>query len=217
MSQALIFANGDVYDGSMVRDALRKASAPHVIAADGGARVATYYGWRVQTVVGDFDSLSAEEQAELHADDTEFINFPPEKDYTDLELALKLARERGADWIRIIGGAGNRLDQTIGNMYLLALPELEGCDVRLLAGNQAVWLVHPGTHTVQGDEGDTISLIPLGGAVHGIRTQGLYYPLHGETLAFGPARGISNVLTQAQATVSTEEGVLLVIHTKGRA
>jgi thiamine pyrophosphokinase len=217
MSHALIFANGDVSDGVMVKSALNMAHHPHVIAADGGARVAAYYGWRVQAVVGDFDSLTAPEQASLRASGAEFVTFPPEKDFTDLELALKFAREHGADWIRIIGGLGNRLDQTIGNVYLLALPELAGCDVQLVAGNQAVWLAPSGTHLLQGDVGDTLSLIPVGGAVHGIRTEGLYYPLNDETLNFGPARGISNVFTQSEATFHTTEGTLLVIHTKGRA
>jgi thiamine pyrophosphokinase len=48
----------------------------------------------------------------------------------------------------------------------------------------------------------------------GIRTQHLYYPLQGETLHFGKPRGISNVLTEEQAEVSLEQGLLLVIHTE---
>ncbi len=39
MKHALIFANGDVNDGPMVRRALAAASEPLVLAADGGARV----------------------------------------------------------------------------------------------------------------------------------------------------------------------------------
>jgi thiamine pyrophosphokinase len=45
----------------------------------------------------------------------------------------------------------------------------------------------------------------------------LYYPLRGETLAFGPARGISNVMTAAHAQITTSEGTLLLVHTEGRA
>ena len=57
----------------------------------------------------------------------------------------------------------------------------------------------------------------MNGAAEGIRTENLYYPLKNETLRFGPARGISNVLTSSEARVWLEAGLLLVVHTLGRA
>ena len=45
-------------------------------------------------------------------------------------------------------------------------------------------------------------------------TDGLEYPLRGETLQFFRTRGISNVLAGEQARVSLSEGVLLCIHTR---
>lgn len=219
MTKALLFANGDILTGATVDHALETAEQPDtlLIAVDGGIDIADQYQITVHAVVGDFDSITPERQAQLKADGIEMIPFPPEKDFTDLELALKIARERGADWIRIIGGMGGRFDQTIANVYLLALPELAGCDVRFVAGEQTIWLLQAGEHTITGAEGDTLSLIPMGGAVEGIRTDNLYYPLRDETLSFGPARGVSNVLTASESTVTFQSGSLLAIHTKGRA
>src|SRR5690606_23974135 len=142
---------------------------------------------------------------------------PVEKDETDLELALNLVAKGGARWIRIVGGLGDRLDQTLSNIYLLALPVLRGVDARLLAGAQEAWLMYPGENVVEGAAGDTLSLLPISGEATGVRTENLYYPLRDETLAFGPARGVSNVLTAPQAKVWLQDGVLLAVHTIGRA
>lgn len=217
MKQALLFANGDINDGAMVRRALQAAENPQIIAADGGARVALYFDYLPHIVIGDLDSLSSAEVNSLQGQGVDVIRHPPEKDETDLELALKYAASEGIDWLRIVGGVGDRFDQTIANVYLLALPELEGRDVAFVAGKQEIFLLRAGTHSLYGEQGDTISLIPLGGAVYGVQTEGLYYPLKDETLAFGPARGVSNIMQREQAQISLREGVLLVIHTVGRA
>jgi thiamine pyrophosphokinase len=125
--------------------------------------------------------------------------------------------QRGVTWIRVIGGIGDRLDQTLSNVYLLALPELVGRDARLVAGTQSAWVISPGESVIRGAKGDTVSLIPLGGAAQGVRTEDLYYPLVDEPLYFGPARGISNVMQEDMARVWLREGLLLVVHTLGRA
>lgn len=211
----LIVANGDSNDGPMVRRVLAAAPDARVIAADGGARVARHFGLRVHTVIGDMDSLSAAELAALP--EAVVQRYPEEKNETDLELALLSAAAAGATWIRVLGGVGDRLDQTISNVYLLALPALRGRDVRLVAGKQETWLLYPGESVIDGSPGDTVSLIPLAGEARGVRTDNLYYPLHDETLAFGPARGISNVMQAERARVWLREGLLLAVHTLGKA
>jgi thiamine pyrophosphokinase len=221
MHKALIFANGDINDGEMVRRTLESAAAMPgetlILAADGGARLVAHFGMHAQTVIGDMDSLTEAEQTALRAAGAELIAHPAEKDETDLELVLAYAAAEGAHWIRIIGGVGDRLDQTLSNVYLLALPALNGLDVRMVAGAQEAWLIGAGTHSISGVVGDTVSLIPISGAARGVVTEGLYYPLRNEDLRFGPARGVSNVLTGERASVTIREGALLIVHTIGRA
>ncbi|MCB9458908.1 MAG: thiamine diphosphokinase [Anaerolineaceae bacterium] len=217
MKRCLIFANGEPNDGPMVRDVLEKAADALTIAADGGARVAWYFGRHVDVVIGDMDSLTDAELQQLVSSGADVERYPPAKDETDLELALLHAAKSGAEWIRIIGGLGDRFDQTLANVYLMALPQLEGRDLALVAAKERLCLLRPGTHTLHGQIGDTLSLIPLGGAVTGITTGRLKYPLKDETLYFGPARGISNVFLDTTAQVQLNSGVLLVVHTRGRA
>ena len=215
--KTLIFANGDANEGPMVQRALDSAPDAWVVAADGGARQAQHFGRAVHTLIGDMDSLSASEVAAVAAGGATIHRHPEEKDETDLELALTWAANNGATWIRVIAGIGDRLDQTLSNVYLLALPILHELDVRLVAGKQEAWLLYPGENVITGRTGDTLSLLPISGEARGIRTENLYYPLRDETLTFGPARGLSNVLQGKTAGVALREGVLLAVHTIGRA
>ena len=65
---------------------------------------------------------------------------------------------------------------------------------------------------VPGTVGDIVALLPLAGPARGITTRGLQYALAGEDLAFGRARGVSNVMTAPVASISVAAGLLLVIH-----
>jgi thiamine pyrophosphokinase len=64
---------------------------------------------------------------------------------------------------------------------------------------------------LDGRAGDLVTLLPVVGPAHGVRTEGLRYPLDGETLAPGSTRGVSNELARTPARVSLTSGVLLVV------
>ena len=209
--RAVIFANGEFPDPQSARELLR--SDDLVIAADGGARHALAAGETPNVIIGDLDSLSWEEQAQVEATGSQIIRFSPRKDETDLELALQYAVREGATEIIILAALGGRLDQTVANLLLLAMPELGGIAVRVVEGAQTAFLVRDKA-LVEGQPGDTVSLIPLGGDAVGVTAQGLEWPLHEETLRFGPARGVSNVLTAGQARVRVRQGLLLCVVTR---
>lgn len=221
MPYGLIFANGDLNDGVAVRVALRfpahESKTQYVIAADGGLRHVQALGLRPDLVIGDLDSADPDQLQDAIAAGVEVRRYPPAKDETDLELALLAAAACNCDPIRLLAATGDRLDQTLSSIYLLALPALRGRDVRLVSGNQTAWLAHPGPNEVYGQPGDTLSLIPLAGDALGIVTEGLEYPLRRESLLFGPARGVSNVLIGERALFTFERGILLAIHTVGKA
>lgn len=212
-----LFANGVAKDGTMVRRALEEAESAHVLAADGGALNALKFGLAPQTIIGDLDSLSGEQVKEFSAAGAKILCFPTEKDETDLELALQWSVNKGASSIVILGALGGRFDQTLANVYLLALPGLQGIQIELVDGEQNIRLLRPGTHNIEGRTGDTVSLIPLGEMARGITSGGLQYPLRDESLGFGPARGISNVMLCDSASLELHGGLLLIIHTRGRA
>ncbi len=208
----LIFANGNIEETGWIRPYLAKATA--VIAADGGTRHLRQLDYPPQLVIGDMDSLSEEMRRWLETGQTTFITHPPAKDETDLELALLHAAARYPGKILLFGALGGRLDQTLANVMLLAHPQLRGRAVQLVTKRERAWLVTKTTR-IHGRAGDTVSLIPLGGDAQISVTHGLQWPLRHEALRFGPARGISNVMTADTAVVTVTRGALLCIHTAG--
>jgi thiamine pyrophosphokinase len=206
----LIFANGVIEDTDWIAPYFDRATA--VVAADGGLRYLLALDRRPDILVGDLDSLPEGVEDTLPESGIEVIRHPAAKDETDLELALLLTRRRFPDsTIVIFGGFGGRLDQTLANILLLAHPELIGHPIRFVERRETAWLI-TGEGIIHGRAGDTVSLIPLGGPARVVETSGLLWPLRDETLQFGPARGVSNVMTAVRATVVLESGVLLCIH-----
>jgi thiamine pyrophosphokinase len=170
-------------------------------------------------VVGDMDSLPEGIrpwlEARLGTADTEFVEYPPAKDETDLELALLLAATRFDDEIWLFGALGGRLDQTLANILLLASPTLEKRRIVMITEWEKAWLL-TGKTEIHGTPGDMVSLIPLGGDVFMRATTGLQWPLIDERLTFGLARGVSNVMMADVATVVIRNGRLLCIHSTKR-
>jgi len=207
--RAIIFANGATTQPPELQpDDL-------IIAADGGARHCLALGLTPHLVVGDFDSLPADQLGQLREMGVEMVQYPVRKDYTDLEIALQHAHERGAHEILVMAALGGRWDQTLANVLLPANQEFSTLDICLIDGAQEIRLAHAGGPLeIHGSPGDTVSLIPLNGDAHGVTTESLEYPLHGETLHFGSTRGVSNLMTASSASVSFTDGYLLcvVIH-----
>jgi thiamine pyrophosphokinase len=216
--RVVVFANGELRDLAQARAIAELAEM--VIAADGGTRHARAVGVVPQVLIGDQDSLSTEECERARRSGTRVITFAEGKDQTDLELALLHASQQGATSISVVAALGGRIDQMIANILLMALPQLRGIDVRIVDGHQTAFLIRAadGKRIVEGEQGDTVSLIPIGGDVSGVTAQGLEWPLCGSTLRFGPARGVSNVLNADHATIRVETGCLLcVVMARGSA
>jgi thiamine pyrophosphokinase len=206
----ILFVNGDLKSPEKLLPQLRPDDV--LIAVDGGLRHLTALGLTPDLILGDLDSADPTEVAKLEAQGVPVRRYPPEKDETDLELGIEAALEQGATSIWIVAALGDRLDHTLGNIYLLTQPRLASLDVRLMDGEQEVFLIRNET-TLSGQPGQIVSLIPLMGPVPGVTTGQLAYPLRHETLYPDKTRGISNVMTAETATVSIDDGILLCIHT----
>jgi thiamine pyrophosphokinase len=186
-----------------------------VVAADGGARLAGPLGLPIHRWVGDADSIEPDRLAALRATGIPVRLVPKDKDESDTELALLEAIDCGAEDVTILGAlGGHRFDHSLANVGLLAHPALGSRPVRLLDGTTRVSLVDgPGATRLDGRPGDLVTLLPFGGRAEGVFTDGLRYPLSGETLEAGPPRGLSNVRLGTTAEVRLQGGYLLVIET----
>ena len=206
--RTIIFANGLLADSAAARAAIRPAD--RLIAADGGLHHLLALGLTPHVLIGDLDSVEPAEAAAVEACGARVERFSPRKDQTDLELAVRLARAEGASDILIFGALGARWDQTLANLLLLAHPDFHGARIRLVDGAQQIYLIQSRA-VIEGQPGDTVSLISLQGDARGVTTDGLEYPLQRGVLSFGSTLGVSNVLLGPQATVTVEGGLLACI------
>jgi len=182
-----------------------------IVCADGGVHNAHRLGLQPDVVIGDLDSLGDEEREQLQTAGCRFFVHPAEKNETDLELALLWCVQAGISTATVIGALGGRPDHAVANLLLLTDPRFATMQLCLRSREWEVWPVRSEV-TITGLAGDTVSLIPISAAVDGIHTQGLAYPLHGESLLRGPARGVSNVMLNTVAHLHIESGLLLVMH-----
>jgi thiamine pyrophosphokinase len=181
-----------------------------VVAADGGAEVALALGIGVDVAVGDFDSITSASVAILERSGARIERHPGEKDATDLALAFDAALAFGPRRILLVGGWGGRLDHLLGELLLLGAEAYAAVEVDALLGAAAVHVVR-GERLLAGTPGEVVSLLALHGPAVGVVTEGLVYPLRGETLLAGSSRGVSNVFAAGEARVSLERGVLLAV------
>ncbi|MFH0916426.1 MAG: thiamine diphosphokinase [bacterium] len=197
-------------------DAAAVDSADLLVAVDGGAEALARVGLTPAMLVGDLDSITVRTREALEARGVEVVVLPTAKDETDTEAALRLVTARGADDITVYGALGGpRLDHLVGNLLLLSSPWLAGARVRMVDDWHEAFLVK-GDSTFAGERGDTVSLLPLTPAVEDVRTGGLLYPLDGEVLFQAATRGVSNTMTGTGARVTHGDGILLLIHYRGR-
>lgn len=212
--RAVIFANGTLGDLAQIIPLIR--SGDLLIAANGGSLNCLSSGRWPHTVVGDLDSISHDLLLEFRRHNVNFLEHPRDKDKTDLELALQFAISQGAVEVLLLGLYGERLDQTLANLLLLARDDWKDVRVTLSSGAELAYLLHSeGSINLIGKPGDIVSLIPLSEIVRGVSTQGLRWPLSGADLSFGTTLSISNELTTSEASVKILSGKLLVTHRRG--
>lgn len=217
ISRAVVVANGDVPVTTQLSGWLpRPGDDTLVIAADGGLHVGEQIGLRPDVVVGDGDSLRPGVLDRLRREGVEVQLHPPAKDASDTELALREALRRGAKEIVIVGALGGvRFEHALANVLLLSLPELAGCEVRLVDGASTIRLLGDGQSlSLSVDDGELVSLLPLTERAEGVRTHGLRFALDDEVLEQGTTRGLSNEIQAGAASVELRRGRMAVVQTR---
>ncbi|HEY9054103.1 MAG TPA: thiamine diphosphokinase, partial [Rectinemataceae bacterium] len=178
-----------------------------IIAADSGLHLAEEASIEPDYIIGDFDSIDSEDRLGKY-DKRHIIKYPVLKDDTDTELALDLAKRSGANYTRIAGGGGGRLD------HLLAVFRLFSRDDpprEWHISRDSAFLLEAGeTMSFHALPGSRVSVFSLGEESSGMESQGLAWPLSG--LVWGPGRfGVSNVATEGSFSLKAGSSRLLVI------
>lgn len=207
----LVITNGEYGDLDWYKG--RAGCFDRVVCVDGGAKRARELCIIPDWVVGDMDSISENDRKYMEEAGVCFEVHPPEKDFTDTQLALELAEREGGREIVVWGGTGSRLDHNLSNIFSASSFLMRGIDIVFESPDLAVYLVKERL-VIPGSPGDTVSLIALGDRVSGVDLRGFKYPLAKATLEGNWQWAISNVITGADPTVRLDSGILAVFHYK---
>lgn len=176
-----------------------------VIAADDGYTALQAEGVTPDLLVGDFDSL------QVIPTDIPRKAFPPEKNDTDMALALAEGMARGYQSFMLYGASGGREDHTHANLQLIGGASRQGCDCKMVCPGYDVYTLTNGTLRLPMlKSGTTVSVFCHGDQAEGVTLRGLKYPLTDATLRCDRPLGVSNEATETQAQITVGSGTLLI-------
>ncbi|MBQ9087122.1 MAG: thiamine diphosphokinase [Clostridia bacterium] len=177
------------------------------IAADSGYENALALGEKVHLLLGDFDSLRATDIPR----ETERLQVPAEKDFTDTQLAVDTALKKGATEICIVGGLDGRLDHTLSNLAILEDLHAKKIYATITNGYNRVRYIESTSTLVARSGFRYLSLLCLSEKAKGVSIEGCKYPLKNAALTRSFQYAVSNEITGNCALVSVRKGGIYII------
>lgn len=212
--RTVIINGGSIEDGFAL-GILKKQPFDYMIAADSGLEFLKRANLTPDEILGDFDSVDPEVGAWYKKSGIRLTEFPPEKDSTDMELAMMAALERGSSEILILGATGTRLDHVLGSIQNLSMAADRGIPCTVIDPHNRIRMVRDSLTIRKSEQfGKYVSVIPHGGDVEGLTLTGFYYPLDHAFLKADSALGVSNQITEEEARISLKKGTVLVIESR---
>ncbi|MEN6321490.1 MAG: thiamine diphosphokinase [Syntrophaceae bacterium] len=205
-----ILTGGQIRDLTFLQSKVAELNPIEIICADSGADHAYAIGIVPQVIIGDMDSLRPAILEYCKEQGSRIIRYPEAKEETDTQLALEYAINLAPDEVYVFGAFGSRIDHVLGNMSLMIFGAKKGMQVKLVDEWCEAFVITDGC-VIDGEIGQTVSLLPFSDVVTGITLDGFEYPLHNGMMEMGQPYGISNRLAAARAVISIHSGFLLVV------
>ena len=166
---AVIVAGGEFPTAPQPLEILQ--SAPYVVCCDGAADRYIATGRVPDAIVGDGDSISAENREKF----AHLLHIISEQESNDQTKAVRYLLEHGMRRIAIVGATGRREDHTIGNISLLIEYARAGCQVRSFT-DHGVFIPCNGTTTHKCRKGQQVSIFSI--TARDLSAEGLLYPIY---------------------------------------
>lgn len=210
MTKIALFAGGTIDSFQMDFDLF--------IGVDGGSLFLIEQGICPDLAVGDFDSVSEEELALICSQSKEVLQAQPEKDDTDLELAVKVVFARYPQaQVTIFGAFGGRLDHTLANIFLPSNPEIVSYmqQIRLCNAQNELRYCPQGRHEVKPVAGmNYLAFMPADDGR--LTIEGAKYPLNESNYFFKKVYA-SNEFIDEPVFLECQSGYVIVIYSKDRS
>lgn len=184
-----------------------------IIAADQGFLNAKKMGVVPSLLLGDLDSLG---KGEKIPEGVEILQVPAEKDDTDTQLAVRVALERGARELVIVGGLDGRLDHTLSNLAILE--ELSQKQIRavMTSGQNRARFIRNSGVILLCDGFRYFSILAADPTVKGVTVDGCKYPLKNAKLTRTRQFAVSNEIVGNCALIEIKKGGAWIIESNDK-
>lgn len=186
-----------------------------IIGVDRGALWLINEGITPDVAIGDFDSVTASQKKLIHNTAKKYIEYLPEKDMTDLELAVEESMRLRPGEVWIYGALGGRFDHTFGAIHLLTRLVSHNIEGVIVDNFNKINIVRRQLRLTNSTDFRYASIIPLHEDAT-ISLRGFAYDVSRRTFAVGSTLGISNEIVAESATVSVHTGQVLVIQSSDK-
>jgi thiamine pyrophosphokinase len=166
---AVIVAGGEFPTAPQPLEVLQ--STPFVVCCDGAADRYIATGHTPDAIVGDGDSIGAENREKY----THLLHIIAEQETNDQTKAVHFLMEQGKRSIAIVGATGLREDHTIGNISLLVEYARMGCDVCSFT-DYGIFIPCNGTTIHKCHKGQQVSIFSI--TAKKLSAEGLRYPIY---------------------------------------
>ena len=200
MFDAVIVAGGEFPTAPQPLEILQ--GAQYVVCCDGAADRYIATGHVPDAIVGDGDSISAENRGKF----AQLLHIIAEQESNDQTKAVRFLMEHGKRRIAIVGATGRREDHTIGNISLLIEYARAGCDVRSFT-DHGVFIPCNGTTTHKCRKGQQVSIFSI--TARDLSAEGLLYPIYDFNNWW---QGTLNECTGEEFTINANGEYLLFIN-----
>ncbi|WP_017471843.1 thiamine diphosphokinase [Amphibacillus jilinensis] len=182
------------------------------IGCDRGALTILKHQLPLNLAIGDFDSVTEREREQIRSYATRTDMYPVEKDYSDLELAIKAAYALNIEEIILFGVTGGRLDHELLVIFILEKYLIEGVKISVIDRQNEITVYLPGRYRLeQDDRYPKLSFLPMSEVVHKLHLEGFYYPLTNVDVKRGDSLTLSNHLIGQYGYFSFDNGILILI------
>lgn len=190
-------------------DIIRLAEPGMWMGVDRGAYEMVKHGIDFTIAVGDFDSVSQAEYVAIRTH-SDVHKLPKNKDMSDFEYALKVAKERQATSIDVYGALGGRIDHELMNIHALMHPDFLDMKIRLINDQNLIEALNVGETTIYHTRSMTyVSFVPMVDKTT-VSLRGLKYELNEHTLNFGETLTVSNEFVTSSAVVVTDHPLFVI-------
>ena len=204
-TRAILMGSAPETDWSFLKDYYRAGDALYCV--DGGLVAARQLGLTPDWYVGDSDSGGDPQGLPAEV-------LPPEKDLTDMEMALDLARRQGMAEVILCGCLGGRQDHHLANLMLLQRAEGRGMRGRIVDSRNEIRWLNPGMTRVEPAlPFHYFGIVPLDAMLEQVTIRGAKYEITDTDIPRGSTLGVSNEFLPGvipEIRIARGEGLLIL-------